>query len=138
MIVLKILESPSGLLAIDGQLGPHKDVSRSCEGRTGISWKRMCPCAFKETNRTPPGRNTKTRGIFFLLIKLLFCGPAKGGTKDWLVWKLLENSSADLPAELAGARGEAPSEAGNANFTNWLSVLNKIRTFFRENPDAEF
>jgi len=28
-------------------------------------------------------------------------------------WKLLENS-------LAEARGEAPSEAGNANFTNWL------------------
>lgn len=28
-------------------------------------------------------------------------------------WKLLENSSAE-------ARGEAPSEAGNANFTNWL------------------
>jgi hypothetical protein len=46
-------------------------------------------------------------------------------------WKLLENSSAE-------ARGEAPSEAGNANFTNWLSVLNKIRTFFRENPDADF
>ena len=32
----------------------------------------------------------------------------------------------------------APSEAGNQNFTNWLSVLNKIRTFFRENPDADF
>ena len=28
-------------------------------------------------------------------------------------WKLLENS-------FAKARGEAPSEAGNANFTNWL------------------
>jgi|GEM_PF-6307596 len=28
-------------------------------------------------------------------------------------WKLLENSSAE-------ARGEAPSEAGNANFTTWL------------------
>jgi len=51
---------------------------------------------------------------------------------------LLENSSADLPAELAGARGEAPSEAGNQNFTNWLCLLNKIRTFFRENPDADF
>jgi len=51
--------------------------------------------------------------------------------KDWLVWKLLENSFAE-------ARGEAPSEAGNRNFTNWLSVLNKIRTFFKENPDAEF
>jgi len=35
-------------------------------------------------------------------------------------WKLLENSFADLPAELAGARGEAPSEGENANFTNWL------------------
>jgi len=35
-------------------------------------------------------------------------------------WKLLENSFADLPAELAEARGEAPSEAGNRNFTNWL------------------
>ena len=33
---------------------------------------------------------------------------------------------------------EAPSEAGNRNFTNWLSVLNEIRTFFKENPDAEF
>ena len=63
---------------------------------------------------------------------------ACGGTKDWLVWKLLENSFADLPAELAGARGKAPSEAGNANFINWLSVLNKIRTFFKENPDADF
>jgi len=51
--------------------------------------------------------------------------------KDWFVWKLLENSFAE-------ARGEAPSEAGNRNFTNWLSVLNKIRTFFKENPDAEF
>ena len=72
-----------------------------------------------------------------------------GRKKDWLVWKLLENSFADLPAELAGARGdlsavarrakeEAPSEAENANFTNWLSVLNEIRTFFRENPDADF
>ena len=28
-------------------------------------------------------------------------------------WKLLENSFAE-------ARGEAPSEAGNRNFTNWL------------------
>ena len=46
-------------------------------------------------------------------------------------WKLLENSFAE-------ARGEAPSEAGNANFTNWLSLLDKIRTFFRENPDADF
>jgi len=55
-----------------------------------------------------------------------------GRKKDWLVWKLLENSFADLPAELAGARGEATSEAGNQNFTNWLSVLNKIRTFFKK------
>jgi len=31
-------------------------------------------------------------------------------------WKLLENSFAE-------ARGEAPSEAGNANFTNWLPGL---------------
>jgi len=54
-----------------------------------------------------------------------------GRKKDWFVWKLLENSFAE-------ARGEAPSEAGNANFTNWLSVLNEIRTFFKENPDAEF
>jgi hypothetical protein len=54
-----------------------------------------------------------------------------GRKKDWLVWKLLENSFAE-------ARGEAPSEAGNANFTNWLGLLNKIRTFFRENPDADF
>ena len=45
-------------------------------------------------------------------------------------WKLLENSFADLPAELAGARGpafgginSAPSEAGNTNFTNWLPGL---------------
>jgi len=51
---------------------------------------------------------------------------------------LLENSSADLPAELAGARGEAPSEAGNANFTTWLSLLDKIRTYFKQNPDVEF
>ena len=29
------------------------------------------------------------------------------------LWKLLENSSAE-------AKGEAPSEAGKANFTNWL------------------
>jgi len=54
-----------------------------------------------------------------------------GRKKDWLVWKLLENSSAE-------ARAEGEGEAGNTNFTNWLSVLNKIRTFFRENPDAEF
>ena len=46
-------------------------------------------------------------------------------------WKLLENSSAE-------ARGEAPSEAGNSFCPNWLSVLNKIRTFFKENPDADF
>ena len=30
-------------------------------------------------------------------------------------WKLLENSFAE-------ARGEAPSEAGNGNFTNWLRI----------------
>jgi DNA invertase Pin-like site-specific DNA recombinase/predicted transcriptional regulator len=36
-------------------------------------------------------------------------------------WKLLENSSAE-------ARGEAPSEAGNANFTNWLTLYKKCRT----------
>jgi hypothetical protein len=46
-------------------------------------------------------------------------------------WKLLENFSTQ-------AKGEIPSEAGNTNFTNWLSILNKIRTFFKENPDAEF
>jgi len=76
---------------------------------------------------------------YFYLIKFVIAfgqkiadlRPAFGGTKDWLVWKLLENSFAE-------ARGEAPSEAGNRNFTNWLSVLNKIRTFFKENPDAEF
>lgn len=38
----------------------------------------------------------------------------------------------------ANKRGEAPSEAANTNFTTWLSVLNKIRTFFKENPDADF
>jgi len=43
-------------------------------------------------------------------------------------WKLLENSFAE-------ARGEAPSEAENQNFTNWLSLLNKIRTFYQTNPD---
>jgi len=33
-----------------------------------------------------------------------------------------------------------PRKRGEANLTIpcWLSVLNKIRTFFRENPDAEF
>ncbi|MBU4369147.1 hypothetical protein KKG58_00090, partial [Patescibacteria group bacterium] len=31
-------------------------------------------------------------------------------------WKLLENSSAET-------RGEAPSEAGNRNFTNWLGGM---------------
>jgi len=59
---------------------------------------------------------------------LPLCVRPSGEKKDWLIWKLLENSSAE-------ARGEAPSEAGNKN---WLSVLNEIRTFFRENPDADF
>ena len=39
-------------------------------------------------------------------------------------WKLLENSSAE-------ARGEAPSEAGNQNFTNWLRD-------FDSNEDSDF
>ena len=61
-------------------------------------------------------------------------GRAKILRQRRICWKLLENSFADLPAELAGARGpaqqqavcgvnSAPSEAGNANFTNWLRDL---------------
>ena len=37
-------------------------------------------------------------------------------------WKLLENSSAE-------ARGEAPSEAGNQNFTNWLRDLDSNQDY---------
>ena len=48
--------------------------------------------------------------------KIVALHPACDGTKDWLVWKLLENSSAE-------ARGEAPSEAGNQNFTTWLARI---------------
>jgi hypothetical protein len=43
-------------------------------------------------------------------------------------WQILYN----LPAEARSA------EATNAEHTIWLRMLNEIRTFFRENPDAEF
>jgi len=43
-------------------------------------------------------------------------------------WKILYN----LPAE-ARAKGE-----GEAEPTMWLRVLDKIRTFFRENPHTDF
>jgi len=34
--------------------------------------------------------------------------------------------------------GEAQNEAENGKYSTVLSLLVKIRTFFRENPDAEF
>ena len=43
-------------------------------------------------------------------------------------WQILYN----LPAEARSA------EAINAEHTIWLRTLNEIRTFFRENPNAEF
>jgi len=56
--------------------------------------------------------------------KIAALRPAFGGTKDWLVWKLLENSFTEArgPAQQQAVYGvnSAPSEAGNQNFTNWL------------------
>jgi len=43
-------------------------------------------------------------------------------------WQILYN----LPAEARSA------EATNSQHTIWLRTLNEIRTFFRENPNAEF
>jgi len=33
---------------------------------------------------------------------------------------------------------DVPNFGENANSTSWLCLLNKIRTFFQNNPDAEF
>ncbi|MBU1952595.1 hypothetical protein KKC62_00005, partial [Patescibacteria group bacterium] len=43
-------------------------------------------------------------------------------------WQILYN----LPAEARSA------EATNSQHTIWLRTLNEIRTFFSENPDADF
>jgi len=43
-------------------------------------------------------------------------------------WQILYN----LPAEARSA------EATNSQHTIWLRTLNEIRTFFSENPNAEF
>ena len=63
-------------------------------------------------------------------------GRAKILRQRRICWKLLENSFADLPAELTGARGpafgginSAPSEAGNRNFTKWLRGLDSNQDF---------
>ena len=42
------------------------------------------------------------------------------------------NYLAEMPAE---ARREAPSEAANRL---WWNVLEKVRTFYQQNPDADF
>jgi len=50
-------------------------------------------------------------------------------------WKILGN----LPPNGAESRsGEAQNEAENGKYSTVLSLLVKIRTFFRENPDADF
>jgi hypothetical protein len=43
-------------------------------------------------------------------------------------WKILAN----LPAEARSA------EAAEQQHTIWLRVLDEVRTFFKENPDADF
>jgi len=50
-------------------------------------------------------------------------------------WQILYN----LPRRQAGLPAEARSaEATNSQHTIWLRTLNEIRTFFSENPNAEF
>jgi len=50
-------------------------------------------------------------------------------------WQILLKST--LPA--SGGRAEALcAEATNAKHTIWLRILNEIRTFFKENPLADF
>ena len=50
-------------------------------------------------------------------------------------WKILGN----LPLFGAEPRsGEAQNGTRNLNYSSKLSLLDKIRTYFRENPDAEF
>ena len=44
------------------------------------------------------------------------------------------NYLAEMPAE---ARGEAPSEANSAVNKLWWCLLEKVRTFYQENPDAD-
>ena len=42
------------------------------------------------------------------------------------------------PAAESRERDEAQNEAENLNYSTVLSFLAEIRTFFRENPDADF
>jgi len=57
----------------------------------------------------------------FLLSQKVAIEPKKS-------WQILYN----LPAEARSA------EATNSQHTIWLHTLKEIRTFFSENPDAEF
>jgi hypothetical protein len=55
------------------------------------------------------------------------CGA--GHKKDWY----------NFAAERRRSQGLAPSLSTNfQKHPIWLSLLNEIRTFFKENPDAEF
>ena len=46
-------------------------------------------------------------------------------------WEMLRHFRFD---EFGGGIGIAENQV----FENWLSLLDKLRTFFKENPDAEF
>jgi len=77
-------------------------------GIKGLARKLSFACCLATANR-------------FLLSQKVAIEPKKS-------WQILYN----LPAEARSA------EATNAEHTIWLHTLNEIRTFFRENPDAEF
>jgi len=82
--------------------------------------KRIGSCRFAAPVVVPvrPWRTTANR---FLLSQKVAIEPKKS-------WQILYN----LPRSASGG------EATNAEHTIWLRTLNEIRTFFSENPNAEF
>ncbi|MBI3232247.1 MAG: hypothetical protein HYZ51_04175 [Candidatus Doudnabacteria bacterium] len=50
-------------------------------------------------------------------------------------WELLAETNDVAEGEPRSGEG---ATSKNQIFTEWLSLLDKLRTFFKENPDAEF
>jgi hypothetical protein len=82
--------------------------------------KRIGSCRFAAPVVVPI-RLWRTTANRFLLSQKVAIEPKKS-------WQILYN----LPAEARSA------EAINSQHTIWLRTLNEIRTFFSENPNAEF
>jgi hypothetical protein len=74
----------------------------------------------------------KNRLIALRAIQILFVNRRLVAGRLEIDFKKPFDLLAKLPAE---ARGEATSEAANSI---WWCLLDKIRTFFDENPDCEF